>query len=287
MEDVPRLQFGLVPPAFLGQNDRVNELLRWVSEHAGVMLVRRQVASYDDLARLLRGGVLQVVWLPPILFARLDVEGVVRQLVCADRDGTEPYVSALLTRAGSGIRTLDDLAGKRVGWVDPLSAAGYVVPRLRLAQMGRPPTELFAQETFFGSHVAVVRAVLDGSVDVGATYAGFGPSGELVRGPFTELGARAEELAVVESFGGIPSDVVAVHRSVPDAIAERLASALEATSEDLDAQTAVRATFGAMRLVRRPLAGHDLLRSEIEVAASGGVIPAATAFLSTRPPPRS
>ncbi len=287
MEEAPRLQFGLVPPAsFAAGNDHVDELLRWVGERAGVMLVRRQVASYDDLARLLRGGVLQVVWLPPILFARLDVEGIVRELVCAERGGSEPYVSALVARAGSGITKLDDLRGKRVAWVDPLSAAGYVVPRLRLVHLGRAPGDLFAEESFFGSHAAVVRAVLEGVVDVGATYAGFGPRGELVRGAFTELGARAEDLVVVEAFGSVPSDVIAVHAGVPEELATALADALEAASRDREMGEVVRTTFGATRFVRKPLGGHDLLRAEIEHAADSGVIPAAAAFLSTRPPPR-
>lgn len=280
-----RLQFGLVPPAsFVATNDRVAELLEWLGERAGVVLAQRQVASYDDLARLLRAGVLQVAWLPPILFTSLDVEGVVRELVSAERGGTEPYVAALVARASSKLRRVEDLRGKRVAWVDPLSAAGYVVPRLRLMRMGHAPTQLFGSESFVGSHAAVVRAVLDGSVDVGATYAGFGSGGELVRGAFIEVGARPEELTVVASFGAIPSDVVAVHRTVPAAMTERLVRAFESTSEDLEVKAAVHATFGALRFVQKPLGGHDLLRAEIEAATGGGVISAASAFVGMRPP---
>ena len=260
----------------------MNELLGWVSERTGAQLVRRQVASYDDLARLLRGGVLQVAWLPPILFARLDVEGVVRELVCADRGSGATYVSALVARAGGSVRALEDARGKRVGWVDPLSAAGYVVPRLRLAHLGHAPGAYFAEESFLGSHAAVVRAVLDGSVDVGATYAGFDADGALARGAFRDVGARADELAIVESFGPVPSDVVAVHSAVPAELATLLAEAFEAASADPVAREAVQRTFDAERLTRQPLAGHDLLRAEIAVARDSDVIPAAAAFLSPR-----
>lgn len=283
--DAPRLQFGLVPPPSDGATAaQVDELLHGVSERAGLVLVRRQVAGYDDLARLLRGGVLHVAWLPPILFARLDVEGVVRELVCADRGEDAPYVSALVARASSGLATIEDLRGKRVGWVDPLSAAGYVVPRLRLAHRGMPPSSLFAEETFFGSHAAVVRAVLDGAVDVGATYAGFGPDGELARSAFAEAGAGTGELAVVEAFGAIPSDVVAVHASVSRDVAAALGDAFEEAGGDPALRDVVRDAFGARGFTRRPLAGHDLLRAEIALERDAEVIPAAAAFLSSRPP---
>lgn len=287
MPESPRLQFGLVPPpTFIGVDQHVNALLRWVSERTGLMLVRRQVASYDDLARLLRSEILHVAWLPPIPFARLDVEGVARELVCAERGGGDDYVAVLITRAGSGIASVGDLAGKRVGWVDPLSATGYVVPRMRLAAMGVPLERTFAKETFFGSHAAVVRAVLEGVVDVGATYGGFADGGSLSRGAFLDLGTAADQLDVVTSFGAIPPDVLAVHARVPEPVRVALAEAFESTHEDPAAAEAVRLTFGATRLVRQPLVGYDLLRSEVAHGVDSGVIPAAAAFLSTHPPRR-
>jgi hypothetical protein len=47
----------------------------------------------------------------------------------------------------------------------------------------------------------------------------------------------------------------------------------------------VRTTFGAMCFSRRPVVGYDMLRTELEHGVDSGVIPAAAAFLSTRPPP--
>ena len=287
MPESPRLQFGLVPPpTFIGVDRHVDTLLRWVGERSGLTLVRRQVASYDDLARMLRSEILHVAWLPPIPFARLDVEGVARELVCVERGGGDDYVAVLVARTGSAISTVSDLEGKRIGWVDPLSATGYVVPRMRLAAMGVALDRTFAKETFFGSHAAVVRAVLEGVVDVGATYGGFTDGGHLSRGAFLDLGSAADELDVVTSFGAIPPDVLAVHARVAEPVRALLAEAFEATHEDAAAAEAVRLTFGATRLVRQPLVGYDLLRSEVAHGVDSGVIPAAAAFLSTHPPRR-
>jgi phosphate/phosphite/phosphonate ABC transporter binding protein len=267
---------------------RVNAFLRWVGERAGVQLVRRQARSYDELVKLLRAGDLDVAWLPPIPFARLDEEGIVRALVTAERGGVDQYVSVLLARSDSPIAVLADVKGRRIGWVDPLSATGYVVPRMRLAaRFPGGTSRVFASETFFGSHAAVARAILDGTVDVGATYGGFDDDGTLVRGPFLDVGAEGGRLRVVEAFGAIPPDVIAVHTRIGPATAELLAVAFEQTSKDPLALEHVHVLFGAMFFIKKPLVGYDLLRSEVEHGVDSGVIPAAAAFLSTRPPPKS
>jgi hypothetical protein len=66
---------------------------------------------------------------------------------------------------------------------------------------------------------------------------------------------------------------------------EALGAAFVATGNEPLMLDAVRTTFGALFLVRKPLVGYDLLRCEVERGVDSGVIPAAAAFLSTRPPP--
>jgi phosphonate transport system substrate-binding protein len=283
---VSRLTFGLVPPpSFLGFESRLNPLLRWIGDRARVSLIHRHVPSYEGLVKGLREGAIDVAWLPPIPFARLDAEQIVRSLVCAERGGRDGYVAVLLARAESNIHVITDLRGKRIGWVDPLSATGYVVPRMRLAARFPEREQIFARETFFGSHAAVVRAVLDGAVDVGASYGGFSDEGALVRGAFDDFGGRAAELRVIDAFGAIPPDVVAIHAHVGEELEDDLARAFVETSSEPAMLDAIRATFGAMSFVRKPVVGYDLLRTEIEHGVDSGVIPAAAAFLSTKPPP--
>ena len=286
MGDPQRLTFGLVPPpSFVAFEPRLNALLRWIGERAEVTLVRRHVGSYDDLVSALREGTIDVAWLPPIPFARLEAESVVRPLVCAERGGRDAYVAVLFARADSAIVELPDVRGKRVGWVDPLSTTGYIVPRIRLAVRFPRGTKIFAAETFFGSHAAVVRAVLDGVVDVGASYGGFSERGELVRGAFLDFGGSVDDLRVVESFGAIPSDLIVVRTNMGATLEASLAAAFEATSSNEAMLDTVRTAFGATAFVRKPVVGYDMLRTELEHGVDSGVIPAAAAFLSTRPPP--
>jgi phosphate/phosphite/phosphonate ABC transporter binding protein len=278
-----RLAFGLVPPpSFLG-HERINALLRWIGEQAGVQLVRRHVSSYDELVTALRKGELDVAWLPPIPFARLQEERIVRPLVCAERGGEAAFVAVLFTRAGSTVFTEKDLHGRHVGWVDPLSTTGYVVPRMRIASAY--PGVTFGRETFFGSHAAVVRAVLDGVVDAGASYGGFSPEGDLIRGAFLDVGAVSEDVRVMRVFDAIPPDVIAVHTRIGPELEEGLARAFEATANEPTMLDSVRAIFGALYFSKRMLVGYEALQREVDRGVDSGVIPAAAGFLSTRPPP--
>ena len=59
------------------------------------------------------------------------------------RDGKSAYEAALVVRADSNVRTIDSLRGTRAGWVDPWSAAGFVLPRVKLALLGIDPRNVF------------------------------------------------------------------------------------------------------------------------------------------------
>jgi phosphonate transport system substrate-binding protein len=86
--------------------------------------------------------------------------------------GSSPYYwSAIVVRKDSGIKSVRDLEGKTIAWVDKNSAAGYVFPRAALVAEKLDPDKLFAKQTFAGRHDAAVLAVLNKSVDAAATFA--------------------------------------------------------------------------------------------------------------------
>ncbi len=77
---------------------------------------------------------------------------------------------ALFVLERSGLRSPQDLAGVRAAWVDRQSVSGYLLIRAHLRGLGIMPERAFTSDRFFGSHEAVVRAVVEDSADVGATF---------------------------------------------------------------------------------------------------------------------
>ena len=82
------------------------------------------------------------------------------------RNGDTTYGGQFLVHKESGIDSLSQLQGKRVAFVDPASASGYILPKAQLQQAGIIP----AQEVFAQRHDNVVMMIYQRRVDAGAAY---------------------------------------------------------------------------------------------------------------------
>lgn len=226
----------------------------------GREVVPSLLPSYADLAGEISAGAADLAWAPPLVALELERAGHAHVAVCSSRAGAIDYHAALFTQHTSKLEKLEDLRGAHVAWVDKQSSAGYVVPRLHLAQVGLEPSKLFGKESFLGSHEKVSLAVLAGEVDVGATYVSLDPvSKRAISAGWLEAGAAVNGAFVLAMFGPIPSDAVVITTRLDD---EALVASL--TSALLALPAAVPQSVG--RLLRAdglvvPPAGHfDALR---------------------------
>src|SRR5512138_3097665 len=95
--------------------------------------------------------------------------GVVPLARPVNLDGGSTYHGRIFVRKDSGLRSVADLRGKRMAFVDRATTAGYVFPLAWLREHGiREPEGFFSEYYFTGSHDAAVMAVLDRKADVGA-----------------------------------------------------------------------------------------------------------------------
>jgi phosphate/phosphite/phosphonate ABC transporter binding protein len=210
----------------------------------GCEIVRDELSDYTMLADRMSRGVLDFAWLPPIVYLRLGDE--LASPLLATRRGTRGtgYETALIVRDDSLLREVADLRGARVAWVDRWSAAGYVIPRLRLQLGGLDPARLFRMETFYGTHSAAVRAVLEGDADVAGTYATTNARGDVIDGAWKEM-ARDAKMRVLMTFGEIPPDIIAVRPSLSPATRGKLRAALEEAATSRAMRPIVKGIFGA------------------------------------------
>lgn len=90
-----------------------------------------------------------------------------------DDVSVEPgYRSYLVVKPGSGITKLEDLAGKRVCFVDPGSTSGFLFPSEGLLSVGLDPSETSTdiEPTFAGGHDVSAISVANGDCDAGFAY---------------------------------------------------------------------------------------------------------------------
>jgi len=82
------------------------------------------------------------------------------------RHGSNTYQSQFIVKKGSNIKSLADFKGKKVAFVDPASASGYLLPLKMLRDKGVEPGEV----VFAMKHDNVVSMVYNGQVEGGATF---------------------------------------------------------------------------------------------------------------------
>ena len=284
MGNVERLVLGLVPSDRLRARDpRTRVFTRALGERAGVYVVERNVSSYDELEREMTLAHIDIAWLPPMVFARLERDAVAVAVATRARVG-HAYSSALVAARASGLVALEQLGGARIAWVDPLSASGYVVPRLALVARGIDPHATFSLEFFAGSHAEAMRAVLEGRADVAATFAHLDDRGNVVRGAWSEIGATEDDVSIVAIVGEIPPDLIAARTSVPADLRDAIARAILEMAADPELGPTVESIFGGRQFETGTSASYRALRDMLDRASVAGFGGASDAYLSTAPP---
>jgi len=132
-------------------------------------------ADYDGVIQGLLGGTLDYAELGASGYAKIYLENkdaVEPVLTTVQTDGSTGYHSIMVARADSGIKTLADLKGKKLGFADPDSTSGYLIPVTSLPKdLGNVPVkDYFGSTGFGGGHEQLVLEVLKGTFDAGTTF---------------------------------------------------------------------------------------------------------------------
>jgi ABC-type phosphate/phosphonate transport system substrate-binding protein len=204
----------LAEPAF-------RELAAAVAHVSHVELSPLFVDDYVALREAMRRDPACTAWTPPLLARDLVRARLAAPLVAVGRRGSTGYYAAIVASRRSGITRIDEIAGKRVGWVSELSAAGYVIPRLFLRSLGMDPRTIFVHESFLGTHEGALLALLDGNVDVIATCA----TSRGTKGAF-DLDPRLATETLLAGVGPIPGDLVMTGTALDDRARDALRGAL-------------------------------------------------------------
>jgi ABC-type phosphate/phosphonate transport system substrate-binding protein len=250
---------------------RFSALCSGGSEQTGLTIVPRQVATYDGLGELLATGLASIVWAPPIVALDLLDRGLATVLALPERHGLLTSSVAFIVRKG-GARTLAELRGKRVVWLDRRSASGYVIPRLHMYAHDMDPETFFATETFADTNLAMIDAVAAGRVDTGTTWCRVHPTTKaIVNAGWTRPdGTPIRPIDAAHTIGPVPNDAILVAKSLHAADRSTLARWLLNPSERSRAPLLDLMSTSAFRI---PVSDHfETLRHMLRAARARGYI---------------
>ncbi len=173
-----------------------------------------------------------------------------RSILKSERKGIPSYYAAIITRADSGIKTLDDLRGKSFAFGDALSTTGNVFPRKMFKEHGIEPVRDFRQMLYSGGHDATVLAVLNGKVDAGATYANSPDSQDTAWMRYLKNPEDVKKIHAIAFSEPIPADNLVISGSLDRAHREKDRKCLSSSSRATQRKKMLRELYQIDGFVR-------------------------------------
>jgi len=223
----PLYRFG-VPPWQRGQSvDDIRRLyeplLNYLGRATDAKITIVTARSYEDMVHYFADGRVDFGTISPVPYVsaqRLN-PGVKLLLTELSWDPTrtkrvDSYQGMIVTlRARDDINTVDDLRGKRMGFVSEESTSGFVFPSAYLQSIGIDYKNDFLRYAFLGSHPRATDALVAGSVDATATW-DFNLSQAVLK--------HGDVFKVVFQIA-IPNLLIATHPSLPGTVREAIKAA--------------------------------------------------------------
>jgi phosphonate transport system substrate-binding protein len=145
-------------------------------------------------------------------------------IIAQDRwHGNTSYTARIFVRKDAGIKSLEELRGKTIAFVDPASTSGYVWPMVLLIKRGlvqnRDPKTFFREAVFVGAHDAALQALIRGQVDAIASF-------DQAREQYLKDPAEREKIAWVAETDPIPEGGIAGREGLDPATVAKVKAAL-------------------------------------------------------------
>lgn len=178
--------------------------------------------DYAAVVEALRNQSADVGFMGPLQAVMANQQAGAYPILGEVYNGKATYVARIFVRKDSGIRRVEDLRGKTMAFVDPLSSSGYLYPleifrQAGLVQNAADADTFFRKIYFAGGDEQAIRAVLNNFVDA----AGIGQySLNLLRGE------ERDAVAFIAESAAIPSHCVVVRKDLDPQAVENLRAAL-------------------------------------------------------------
>lgn len=217
------LRFGVVP---FEAADRIKEnyrpFLDYLSRKMGRQLEMFIATDYVAIIEALRAKQVDIVQLSPLpyVLASSQVKLLALYSPVEKRENGAYYHGVIITRKDSGIRTVKDLRGKTMAFVDPASTSGNLYPKALLLRHGINPQTDLKNQVYAGNADAVSYAVFNKSVDAGALYEG-GMERSL-KDP-----DKIAQMRVIAKTQPIPNGVLALRADLPPSVIRKFKAAID------------------------------------------------------------
>lgn len=255
---------GLIPEMnVFRQSERYKPLSEYLTRKTGVKvnltILRRYGNIIDRFTSEKMDGAFFGSFTGALAIQKLGVVPLARPM---NLDGSTQYWGYIFVRKDSGIRSVSDMKGKKMAFVERATTAGYIFPVAYLKDHGVKDLDKFFSDVFFaGSHDAAIYAVLDKKADVGAAKHSMY---ERVRAADPRVD---RELVILAESAKVPSNGLCVRKGLDKNIQKRLKEALLNMDRDPEGKVVLQ-KFGSIKFIETTVADY---KPVFDIARKAGI----------------
>lgn len=205
-----------------------------VAEATNLPVKTFETNSYNGGIQALASGQVDIAQAGASAYANVYAQIgplVAPAMAVREAEGSMGYYSALMVKADSPYRTIADLKGKSLGYVDLNSTSGYLYPRSAMKADGIDPDTHFGATGFAGGHPQAVMALENGQYDaVIAFVSGGDPDSGFSTGSLYTLARNGmvdlKDFRFVWTAGPMPNSPMIVRTDRPQAIRDAALGAI-------------------------------------------------------------
>ena len=245
-EQPEELLIGIEPEHnIFDQMERYRYLSDYLSDQLGVKIKLTIMSRYGEVIKRFKSlrldGAFLSSYTATLGIKELHLEPVANPVNLIGESTSQGYI---LVRKDSGIRSMIDMKGGNIVFVDPATMEGYLFPLAFLKQHGVKDINAFFNRYYFsGSHASVIFAVLDGRADIGSAKSTV--YYQLVKNDPT----IGQELEIIARSPKVPEVTLCINNEIDQSLRERLGSVL-LNMDKTDAGKKVLQQFRAERFVK-------------------------------------
>jgi phosphonate transport system substrate-binding protein len=235
---------GLIPEQnVFRQMERYEPLAEYLSRRAGVEVRLKVLLRYGNIIQNFVSDGLDGAFFGSFTYAlahaRLGVQAIARPV---NLDGKSTYHGLIFVRKDSGIRTAEQMKGKRFVFVDKATTAGFLLPRAYFRKHEIDYRTFLREYYFAGTHENAILDVIERKADIGAA------KNTVFEHSVGSDHRSTKDLVVLERSPDVPENALALRKDLDPRLVESIRSALLSMNNDPEG-IEVLTSFGAQKFI--------------------------------------
>ena len=166
------INFGVIPVAgSSSMKENFGPLAEYLQKQLGIKVNLQMAGDYTGIITGMQHKHIDVAYFGPKSYVeaakRANAEALVVEV--DGESGLPGYRGTIITKKGSGLKSLEDIKGKKWAFTSSQSTSGTLVPTVMFSKAGINPKDYFSKVVYSGGHEASILSVKAGKVDAAST----------------------------------------------------------------------------------------------------------------------